>query len=177
MLRRLVLTAVATATASLAALAAAVPTAGAAPHTPIPLPLLEPGPQERAGRSAPGDRLTVTTAETGNPRADGTYELTCGAENGPAGGSHPEARAACERLAEFATERQDPFRPVDGDAMCTMQHGGPATARITGTWRGQRVDARFDRTNGCEIRRWETLEPVLPTARHDDGRAARTARA
>ncbi|GFH38740.1 SSI family serine proteinase inhibitor [Streptomyces pacificus] len=169
MLRRLVLTAAATATASLAALAAAAPTADAAPRAPLPLPLLEAGPREQAG-SAPGDRLTVTTAETGNPRADGTYELTCGAGNGTAGGSHPEARAACERLAEFATERQDPFRPVDGDAMCTMQHGGPATARITGTWHGQRVDAAFDRTNGCEIRRWEALEPLLPTTRHGDAR-------
>ncbi|MEU6702419.1 SSI family serine proteinase inhibitor [Streptomyces wuyuanensis] len=173
MLRRLVLTVAATATASLAALTAAVPTAGAAPHTPIPLPLLEPGQREPADRSAPGDRLTVTTSETGNPQADGTYELTCGAAGGPAGGSHPEAQAACERLAEFATEEQDPFTPVGQDTMCTMQHGGPATARITGTWHGQSVDATFDRSNGCEIRRWETLEPVLPTARQDDPRAPR----
>lgn len=174
MLHRLVLTVAATATASLAALTAAVPTAGAAPHTPIPLPLLEPGQPERTDRSAPGDRLTVTTSETGNPQADGTYELTCGSAGGPAGGSHPEAQAACERLSEFATDQRDPFSPVGEDTMCTMQHGGPATARITGTWRGQTVDATFDRTNGCEIRRWETLEPVLPTARQDDAPAPRT---
>ncbi|TLQ44960.1 SSI family serine proteinase inhibitor [Streptomyces marianii] len=170
MLRRLVLTVAATATASVAALTAAAPPAGAVPHTPIPLPLLEPGQQEPADRSAPGDRLTVTTSETGNPQADGTYQLRCGAAGGPAGGSHPEAEAACERLAEFATDQQDPFGPVGADTMCTMQHGGPATARITGTWHGHDVDATFDRTNGCEIRRWETLEPVLPTARQDEAR-------
>ena len=49
--------------------------------------------------------------------------------------------------------------------MCTQQYGGPATARVTGTWQGQHVDATFDRTNGCEIARWNTLRPVLPNVR------------
>ncbi|MCX4511874.1 subtilase-type protease inhibitor [Streptomyces sp. NBC_01619] len=155
MLRRFVLIVAATATASVAALTVAVPTAGAAPSAPIPLPLLE---------SEPGDQLTVITSDTGNPEANGTYELKCG----PAGGTHPEAQAACDKLAEFASAEEDPFTPVDQDRMCTMQHGGPATARVTGTWQGRSIDATFDRTNGCEIKRWETLEPVLPTARNEE---------
>jgi hypothetical protein len=40
-----------------------------------------------------------------------------------------------------------------------------ATARVTGTWQGRQVDATFDRSNGCEISRWQTLEPVLPNTR------------
>ncbi|WNO73637.1 SSI family serine proteinase inhibitor [Streptomyces sp. AM8-1-1] len=147
MLRRLVLTATVTA----AALAGAVPAAGATP-LPFPLPLL----------SAPDpDRLTVIVSDTGNTRTDGTYELMCD----PAGGTHPAAAKACARLDELAKERRNPFAPVPEDQMCTMQSGGPATARVTGTWQGQRVDATFNRANGCEISRWRTMEPVLPNTR------------
>ena len=148
MLRRLVLTA----TASVAALAAAVPAAGAASPVPLPLPL--------PLLSQP-DELTVTVAGTGNARTTGTYKLQCG----PTGGTHPSARAACERLDELAREGRNPFAPVPKDQMCTQMYGGPATARVTGTWQGKRVDAAFNRGNGCEISRWQTLEPVLPNTR------------
>lgn len=46
--------------------------------------------------------------------------------------------------------------------MCTMQYGGPATARVTGTWAGRPVDATYERGNGCEIARWDAMVPVLP---------------
>ncbi|MGW1883582.1 SSI family serine proteinase inhibitor [Streptomyces sp. NPDC001970] len=154
MLRRLAFTAVATATASVAALVVTAPGAAASGIGPLPLPLLQPEETQ--------DRLTVITADTGNPMADGTYELTCG----PVGGTHPEAQAACDRLEELGQEGADPFAPLAGDAMCTQMYGGPATARVTGTWHGRSVDATFDRSNGCEIGRWQTLEPVLPTARY-----------
>ncbi|MET4923692.1 SSI family serine proteinase inhibitor [Streptomyces sp. PSRA5] len=142
-------------TASLAAVAAFAPTAVAGPldHAPLPLasPLQE---QER-------DRLTVTVADTNITRADGTYELRCG----PAGGTHPESMSACARLDELAGEGRDPFAPVPDGQMCTMQMGGPATARVTGTWQGRSVDATFSRKNGCEISRWQNMVPVLPAAR------------
>lgn len=161
MLRRLVLTAA----ASVAALAALAPaasgstTASASPAgpgsaaaplgrlAPLPLPLLE----------SP-DEFTVTVAGSGVTRADGSFKLKCG----PAGGTHPKAEAACDRLTELAGSDQDPFAPVAKDAMCTMQYGGDATARVTGIWRGRNVDATFNRRNGCEIARWKMMEPVLP---------------
>ncbi|MFE4826196.1 SSI family serine proteinase inhibitor [Streptomyces sp. NPDC056672] len=164
--RRLVLTAAASVAASAAALGALAPAAFAGPSdrafavvpassspriTPAPLPPL----------SAPSDRITITVADTGTAAADGTFKLTCG----PTGGTHPRARAACDRLAELSGEGRDPFAPVAPGAMCTMQHGGDATARIAGTWRGHRVNAVFNRKNGCEIARWRTLEPVLPGAK------------
>ncbi|GGX38189.1 SSI family serine proteinase inhibitor [Streptomyces chryseus] len=160
MLRRLTLTAA----ASFAALSAAAPGASAA-AAPIPLPVLQEVLQNTADTDDKAqdtqDRLTVTTAETGNRAANGTYELTCG----PAGGTHPEPRAACDRLKELAGEDGDPFAPVPQDRMCTHQHGGPATARITGTWNGRNVDAKFNQGNGCEISRWRQMEPVLPSVR------------
>ncbi|WP_406495873.1 subtilase-type protease inhibitor [Streptomyces sp. NBC_00846] len=152
MLRRLALTAV----ASLAALSAAVPAATAATGPlplPLPLPLLH-GDDART-------RLTVTVSDSGDPAADGVFELECG----PAGGSHPAAQHACNRLDELADEGAAPFAPVPRDAMCTQQFGGPATARVTGTWRGRSIDTVLTRGNGCEISRWNNLRPVLPSIR------------
>ncbi|MFC8914420.1 hypothetical protein E2C00_12040 [Streptomyces sp. WAC05374] len=146
MLRRLVLTSA----ASLAALGAAAPAAVAG--GPLPIPLL-----------AGTDSLTVTVKNSGNPMADGTFELKCGLRT--AEGNHPKVQGACDRLEELAGEGRDPFAPVARGQMCTQQHGGAATAHITGTWRGQDVDAHFKRTDGCEIARWDTLKPVLPMAR------------
>ncbi|MFE0425989.1 SSI family serine proteinase inhibitor [Streptomyces sp. NPDC058953] len=151
MLRRIVLTA----TASAAALAsfAGAPAASALPLLPVPLPPL-------LDWEAPEDRLTVVVSETGNTRTDGRYELECG----PTAGNHPAAEAACDRLDELARAGGDPFAPVDRDVFCTQQAGGPATAYVTGVWQGRRVDATFSRQNGCEIHRWNNLQPVLPSA-------------
>lgn len=107
------------------------------------------------------DRLTILVADTGNPLADGEYRLECD----PPGGNHPRAADACARLEALARGGKDPFAPEPENRLCTLQDGGRATARITGTWHGQRVESRFSRTNGCEIRRWNDLEPVLPRGR------------
>ncbi|WP_326581027.1 subtilase-type protease inhibitor [Streptomyces sp. NBC_00481] len=120
-----------------------------------PLPTPTPTPTAETG-----DRLTVTVREAGGG-ADGTFELRCH----PQGGSHPDAREACGRLDRRTVWGKDPFAPVRPDTVCTMQYGGPATAYVTGTWAGRRVDARFDRGNGCEIARWDALVPVLPDLR------------
>ncbi|MEU2135074.1 SSI family serine proteinase inhibitor [Streptomyces sp. NPDC018352] len=155
MLRRLALTTV----VSLAVLSAVAPAATADGGT-LPLPLARPLPlpvlQGEAGQSPA--RLTITVSGGGNAAADGTFELRCA----PAGGSHPVAEQACGRLDELAGEGEDPFAPVPKNALCTMQHGGEAAARVTGTWQGRRIDAVFSRTNGCEISRWNNLGPVLP---------------
>ncbi|MFK4069567.1 SSI family serine proteinase inhibitor [Streptomyces sp. NPDC029674] len=135
MLRRLALTV----TASAAALSAVPVTAHAS-----------------AFPTTPTDRLTVTVKGSGS--SDGTYRLNCH----PTGGTHPDAAAACDRLDEVTVYGTNPFAPVPKDSMCTMQYGGPATAHITGTWQGRPVDATYDRSNGCEIGRWNALVPVLP---------------
>ncbi|MET7506669.1 SSI family serine proteinase inhibitor [Streptomyces albidoflavus] len=126
------------------------------PSVPVPsagVPGLGAGPGFGAGQ----DRLTVTVRDAG--AGDGTFVLRCR----PAGGDHPDVKGACGRLAELAAGGQDPFAPVPRDAMCTMQYGGDATARVEGTWRGRVVDASFARTDGCRIARWDRLVPVLPS--------------
>ena len=106
--------------------------------------------------SARGDRLTVTVRHSRH--ADGTYELHCH----PGRGSHPDPVGACGRLDRRTTWGKDPFAPVPDRSLCTMEYGGPATAHVTGTWAGRPVDARYDRSNGCQIARWDDLVPLLP---------------
>ncbi|WP_447038660.1 SSI family serine proteinase inhibitor [Streptomyces sp. DSM 118878] len=141
MLRRLLLTAAASAAAL-----SAVPSAAQAAAHPV----------------APTDRLTVTVTDSGS--ADGTYVLDCHRTGGTHAdaGTHPNAEKACARLDEVTVHGKDPFAKTPRGAMCTMQYGGPATARVTGTWQGRPVDATYDRRDGCEISRWNHLVPVLP---------------
>ncbi|GAA2369133.1 hypothetical protein HUT13_13450 [Streptomyces harbinensis] len=102
----------------------------------------------------PAHELTITVRDLGE--ADGVYRLSCG----PAGGDHPEAAGACAAL-EAA---EAPFAPLAEGTLCTRVYGGPATARVEGVWRGETVSADFNRTDGCQIARWDALVPALPAA-------------
>lgn len=52
-----------------------------------------------------------------------------------------------------------------GDVACTQIFGGPETATIKGTLRGEPVDASFARSDGCEIARWDKVKPLLDHVR------------
>jgi hypothetical protein len=66
---------------------------------------------------------------------------------------------ACQVLA---SARDNLFAPVPKDVACSEIYGGPEVAEIRGTFRDQTVNARFNRTNGCEIERWERIRFLLP---------------
>ncbi|MFP8883254.1 SSI family serine proteinase inhibitor [Streptomyces mangrovi] len=148
---------------------ASVPASASARPWPAPMPMPEP-----VMPAARQDQLTITVSASphgvaaphtaprgvrgGGAPASRTHTLDCH----PAGGSHPDALAACDAVDRASQGPHDPWRPVPADAMCAQIHGGPATARITGMWHGQRVDASFRRTDGCEIARWDALVPALP---------------
>ena len=51
--------------------------------------------------------------------------------------------------------------PTDPLSACTEIFGGPATATVEGTLRGEPVDAEFSRANGCEIARWDRAQALL----------------
>jgi hypothetical protein len=82
------------------------------------------------------------------------WTLRCG----PASGTLPQPARACRRLAALT----NPFAPVPDDAVCTQVYGGPQTARVTGSFRGRPVRARFARGNGCEIARWRRVGFLFP---------------
>nr|WP_309302182.1 SSI family serine proteinase inhibitor [Streptomyces sp. NBRC 110611] len=109
---------------------------------------------------APVDHLTVTVHHSGSSSANGTFELYCHPSNGS---THRDPKGACAKLDRMTKWGKDPFAPTPQSAQCTMIYGGPATARVTGTWAGRRVNAHFKRTNGCEVSRWNDFEPLLPT--------------
>jgi Subtilisin inhibitor-like len=75
----------------------------------------------------------------------------------PPSGAHPDPEAACEALEE----NPEALAPVPEGTACTEIHGGPERAEVTGTLRGDSVRATFDRTNGCEIARWDALAPLF----------------
>lgn len=112
---------------------------------------VEPGPDNAATRAGVTE-LTITV-KAGRGRGERTYSLRCE----PAGGDHPDPEAACRLLNEL----KDPFAPVPADAMCTEIYGGPQTATVTGTLRGEPVNARFSRTDGCQIARWDKHVALL----------------
>lgn len=102
--------------------------------------------------TTPGTQLTVTVWDSPDA-APRTWELTAD----PPGGTHPDPAAA---IAAIAGARR-PFDPVPRDAICAQLYGGPERAAIEGTWHGQPVVASYDKTNSCEIARWNALSAVL----------------
>ncbi|MFD7301875.1 SSI family serine proteinase inhibitor [Streptomyces pharetrae] len=156
--------------AALGAFSAAPSAAHAAPSPALPPPLH--GPDRSAGEHRLGEHhLTVTVRNAGGG-ADGTFELDCH----PSRGSHPDPAGACRALDRNNLWGRDVFGPAAGGAVCTMQYGGTATARVTGTWAGRPVDAAFDRSNGCEIDRWDRLVPLLPAVSEERGRGVNVLR-
>ena len=90
-------------------------------------------------------------------RASGTpqkWTLRCS----PAGGTLPQAAAACRKLGAMAR----PFAPIPKDAMCTDVYGGPQVALITGTFRGRPLWVQLAQRNGCEIARFKRLSFLVP---------------
>lgn len=108
---------------------------------------------------APPDVLRVTVDDGGGRLSE--FDLRCD----PVGGTHPEASEACARLERLG----GPVGPSPHGTMCTMIYSGPQRATVRGSWRGRPVDARYDRSNGCETARWRQMAPVLPAPAVRDG--------
>lgn len=103
------------------------------------------------------------------PAADLEISITPGGEAptkiwtlrcGPAGGTLPSAAEACRQLLRLS----DPFAPVPKGVSCTAIYGGPQEAEVHGTFRGRRVDAQFNRGDGCQIARWDRVSFLFPEA-------------
>jgi len=91
-----------------------------------------------------------------------SWTLTC---DDPPGGTHPDPAAACAAL----TAHEKSLEPVPADAVCTMQYGGDDTATVVGAWKGEKVNASFNLSGGCEIARWTSLVPLLPAVEGSGG--------
>jgi hypothetical protein len=81
---------------------------------------------------------------------------------------HGSARAKSVRLrcpgAGCAITRRvktSDFAATPTGQACSMIYGGPETATVKGTLRGDAIDARFSRTDGCQTSRWERVKALL----------------
>jgi hypothetical protein len=89
------------------------------------------------------------------------HEFLLIARNGAAaaGSTLPDPGAALEAVQRFG---EDIFFPKSGPPrLCTQQYGGPQVAVVTGSFHGRTVNARFQRTDGCEIARWKAMAALL----------------
>lgn len=110
-----------------------------------------------SGGSAPGEpatSLTVVVYPNGMGK-EPSHETTI--ECDPVGGTNPLTAESCVQLAAHP----ESLEPVPPDTACTMIYGGPEEAHVYGTFQGEEVDATFSRSNGCEIARWDSLEPLF----------------
>jgi hypothetical protein len=111
------------------------------------------GGESTEARPGPATEVTITFWPEGPDGESVEATLTCE----PAGGTHPSPEKACTALAADPAALQ----PVPADMACTMIFGGPEQATVVGVVNGEQVDAAFERSNGCELDRWDRMAAVL----------------
>lgn len=112
------------------------------------------GGEETATPAPPARTELVVEVRADADVAPSTLTLTCE----PPGGEHPTPVEACADLAAEA----EPFAPVPQDSLCAEVFGGPQTATVRGTYRGQPVTLELSRSDGCTTAQWDRLGRFLP---------------
>lgn len=84
--------------------------------------------------------------------------LVCSGNKPLDGSSLADPAAACATLQKSGPSV---FAPPASNRECTMQFGGPQTARVSGTFDGTAVEKSFSLQNGCEIADWNSFAAVL----------------
>jgi hypothetical protein len=116
-----------------------------------------------AGCGAADDSTTTQAA----PTATGQTEIVVTLDPDGKGGKPPLAEIvacpgrdadACDAIDALPA---DPAAPVPSATACTEIYGGPDTLAIQGTLHGEPIDARFTRSDGCEIDRFDRFVPLL----------------
>jgi Subtilisin inhibitor-like len=107
---------------------------------------------ESDGGTSAATELTISVQPQGEGGPTREWTLRCE----PTGGTLPGAEEACAKLTAEALE------PLPPDTVCTQIYGGPQKAHVRGRIDGTPVDARFSRTNGCEIHRWDSVRFLFP---------------
>ncbi|MET3903057.1 SSI family serine proteinase inhibitor [Paenarthrobacter sp. 4246] len=115
-------------------------------------------PSASAATGAGSAELSITLVESPEA-APQTFTLVC-ADGVPAAESnHPTAAEACTSIKNNPAILNP--APTKTDQACTMQYGGPATAKVTGAVDGKEVTAAFNRTDGCQIALWDAAKSIL----------------
>lgn len=114
----------------------------------------------RHGAPAETNLIDLTIRLREEPEAsEYVFRLTAEAGRIMDGSTLPAPEAALAQVERFGG---DIFFPTPGPPkLCTQQYGGPQVAVVTGIFHGRRVQATFQRTDGCEIARWNSLKALL----------------
>jgi Subtilisin inhibitor-like len=104
--------------------------------------------------TGPTADLQIEISIRGSEAPTKVWTLQC-----PPDGTLPDAATACTKLGEL----KDPFAPVAKGTACTQIYGGPEIAHVSGTFNGERVDAKFSRGDGCELERWNRVGFLFPS--------------
>ncbi|CAB4911467.1 unannotated protein [freshwater metagenome] len=96
--------------------------------------------------------LTITYQQTPESKVQ-KWTLKCQ----PTAGSMKNSKSACRNLLKIS----NPFAKADPNQMCSEIFESAEVATVKGTWNGKKVSARFAKTNGCEITRWNTLKFLI----------------
>jgi hypothetical protein len=110
-----------------------------------------------AGSAAPASpaapKVSLDIKVSGAPgTAPSHWTLQCD----PAGGTDPDPAKACAILLKARA----PFAPPPKDVACPMILASAKTAKVTGTYFGQRVDTTFVQ-GGCDLARWAKIGQIF----------------
>ena len=113
-----------------------------------------------SGSSGAATHLTITT-RTGSESVLVPSEATleCDGTAKATGYLAKAAAPACAAVHKGAVATVTKAQAAG--QLCSQIYGGPQTAHITGTANGKKVDLSIDRTDGCGVADWQTLEPLL----------------
>ncbi|MDR6437938.1 hypothetical protein J2790_003087 [Paenarthrobacter nicotinovorans] len=121
-------------------------------------PSATPSSSATAAPGAGNAELSITLVES-TEAAPQTFTLVCKDGVPAAESNHPSAAEACTTIKNSPAVLSP--APTKTDQACTMQYGGPATAKVTGAVDGKEVTAAFNRTDGCQIALWDAAKSVL----------------
>ncbi len=104
-----------------------------------------------------------TSTAGGDAGTDVTFSLD---KDGSGGAAAQEVSLQCpggdaDACAAIDALPADPTAQPPADTGCTQIYGGPDTLTINGTLRGEDVATSFDRTDGCQIQRFDRFADVL----------------
>ena len=85
-----------------------------------------------------------------------TFKVSCLTHS--ISGTHPNKKAICAAIAKQGIQL---FAPVPTGIACSEIYGGPETARISGTVRGSKINSVFNRTDGCQVARWNNARALF----------------
>ncbi|WP_394940666.1 hypothetical protein [Psychromicrobium sp. YIM B11713] len=120
------------------------------------------GPAQTHSTNAPAPSVAETSltvvVQADPASASSTSTLKCDGGAALSGSTVSDPGKAC---AALEASGKSVFENVSTPQSCTLQSGGPQTAKVTGVFKGSAVNKTFDQHDGCAIAEWKLLAPLF----------------